>query len=477
VCGSIDHPRPAAGSGDIGRQREEAALHAWETAEAQQLAAHEVVLGARAKYDRAAEVSAGRTVEEWAADERDCSRALAEAEAAAQMLSTRRAELEELRARHAEQERELAGAQATLAQLEERLVRAQERARTSRVARDEARGDFPDLSGRRDHYQQRVRVLGSAREAVTALTLAQAALGEAEEGALRGATEAGFDSIDAVSLALLEPDALAVAEAEIATREDARRGAEAVLSSAEVRKALAERPADVPAAQEALTTAETEYARARARLEARRSARVRLEQLRTETTAALAAWRPLRADFDVADSLSTLAEGTSRENALRIRLSAYVLAERLRQVVDAANERLAVMTDQRYALEHTDERGVGAQKGGLSLRVRDDWTGVRRDPATLSGGETFVVSLALALGLADTVAHESGGVAIETLFIDEGFGTLDTETLDGVMDTLDGLRHNGRVIGVVSHVPELRERIPVGIEVEKARTGSRLAMR
>jgi exonuclease SbcC len=132
------------------------------------------------------------------------------------------------------------------------------------------------------------------------------------------------------------------------------------------------------------------------------------------------------------------------------------------------------MTDHRYALEHSDDRGFGEQRGGLSLRVRDDWNGVHRDPATLSGGETFVVSLALALGLADTVAGEAGGTDIDTLFIDEGFGSLDSETLEDVMDTLDSLRDGGRVVGLVSHVLELRSRITTQLEVSKGRNGSTL---
>ena len=104
--------------------------------------------------------------------------------------------------------------------------------------------------------------------------------------------------------------------------------------------------------------------------------------------------------------------------------------------------------------------------------VRDDWSGESRDPVTLSGGETFVVSLALALGLADVIAHEAGGSELDTLFVDEGFGTLDADTLDDVMDTLDSLRDGGRVVGVVSHVAELRDRIPTQLQVRKHRAGS-----
>ena len=157
-----------------------------------------------------------------------------------------------------------------------------------------------------------------------------------------------------------------------------------------------------------------------------------------------------------------------------MRLSAYVLAYRLTQVVEAANARLGRMSDRRYSLEHTGRRGAGETRGGLSLRVRDDWSGESRDPVTLSGGETFVVSLALALGLADVITEEAGGTDLETLFVDEGFGSLDQDTLEDVLATLDGLRSGGRVVGVVSHVAEMRDRIPAQVRLVKSPAGSRL---
>jgi exonuclease SbcC len=160
-----------------------------------------------------------------------------------------------------------------------------------------------------------------------------------------------------------------------------------------------------------------------------------------------------------------------------MRLSAYVLGYRLGQVVAAANTRLALMSDQRYTLEHTGRRGAGETRGGLSLVVRDEWSGEARDPATLSGGETFVVSLALALGLADVVTAEAGGADLGTLFVDEGFGSLDADTLDDVLDVLDALRDGGRVVGVVSHVGEMRDRIPAQLVVSKDRAGSTVAVR
>jgi exonuclease SbcC len=160
-----------------------------------------------------------------------------------------------------------------------------------------------------------------------------------------------------------------------------------------------------------------------------------------------------------------------------MRLSAYVLAARLEQVVAAANERLARMSGTRYSLEHTVDKAAGSRghgTGGLGLRVIDGWTGRHREPGTLSGGETFITSLSLALGLADVVTAEAGGTEIGTLFVDEGFGTLDEDTLDEVMEVLDGLRDGGRAVGIVSHVAELRTRIPAQLQVRKTRTGSTL---
>ena len=202
----------------------------------------------------------------------------------------------------------------------------------------------------------------------------------------------------------------------------------------------------------------------------------RLGSLVGELDAALATWAPLRDELEVATRLCAFVEGKSADNRLQMRLSAYVLGYRLGQVVDAANARLAGMSDQRYSLEHTGRRGAGETRGGLSLLVRDDWSGESRDPATLSGGETFVVSLALALGLADVVTQEAGGADLDTLFVDEGFGSLDADTLDDVMDTLDSLRDGGRVVGVVSHVAEMRDRIPTQLVVTKDRRGSTLAV-
>jgi exonuclease SbcC len=183
-----------------------------------------------------------------------------------------------------------------------------------------------------------------------------------------------------------------------------------------------------------------------------------------------------RGPAEHARMLSGLADAAAGrgDNTYRMSLNSYVLAARLEQVALAASERLVAMSDGRYLLQHTDAKAARGAKSGLGLEVVDQWTGHRRDTSTLSGGESFMASLSLALGLADVVQQESGGVEIETLFVDEGFGSLDEQSLEQVMDALEGLRDGGRVVGLVSHVAEMKQRIGMQLQVLKGRNGSTL---
>ncbi len=181
---------------------------------------------------------------------------------------------------------------------------------------------------------------------------------------------------------------------------------------------------------------------------------------------------PLRERARMVAGVAETARGGG-ENLYKMTLATYVLASRLEQVAEAATERLLQMSDGRYALVHSDAT-AGNKRSGLGLNVIDGWTGNRRDTSTLSGGESFMASLALALGLADVVQQESGGLDIETLFVDEGFGSLDDQALEQVMDALEGLRSGGRVVGLVSHVPELKQRVGAQLQVVKGRQGSSL---
>lgn len=286
------------------------------------------------------------------------------------------------------------------------------------------------------------------------------------------AVAAGFEEAEAALEAALDATALSRLEREVRAHEQAVAAAESTLADPALREQAVLPPPDVPALEAGHRQAVDDLAAATTAANVCRARAERLTGLGDQLTAALEAWSPVRGELDLVTRLAALVDGSSADNRLRMRLSGYVLASRLAQVVAAANVRLSRMSDQRYALEHSGGRGAGESRGGLSLLVRDEWSGEARDPATLSGGETFVVSLALALGLADVIAQEVGGTDLDTLFVDEGFGSLDAETLDDVMDTLDALREGGRVVGVVSHVAHLRERIPTQLHVEKRRHGS-----
>ena len=123
---------------------------------------------------------------------------------------------------------------------------------------------------------------------------------------------------------------------------------------------------------------------------------------------------------------------------------------------------------------HSDDLRGGNRRSGLSVDILDSHTGMQRPTKTLSGGESFMAALALALGLADVVTAESGGITLDTLFVDEGFGGLDPDSLDAVMTVLDELRQSGRVVGIVSHVEELRTRVPMQLHIQTSSHGSTL---
>lgn len=317
----------------------------------------------------------------------------------------------------------------------------------------------------------------AALRALDALAVAASAHDEAQGALERASAEAGFDSPEVAAAAVLPDAEVERLTRAVRTHEQRLAAVREVLGAPGADELASVLPPDLPPLVRAHADALAALARTRGRVEHLDLRVTRLAALRTQLSSALQAWAPLREDLEVTVRLAAFVEGKAPDNRLKMRLSAYVLAYRLGQVVAAANQRLASMSDQRYSLVHTGDRGAGETRGGLSLLVRDDWSGETRDPATLSGGETFVVSLALALGLADVITHEVGGAALDTLFVDEGFGSLDADTLDDVMDTLDALRDGGRVVGVVSHVAELRDRIPTQLVVTKSRSGSTVALR
>ena len=178
-----------------------------------------------------------------------------------------------------------------------------------------------------------------------------------------------------------------------------------------------------------------------------------------------------REEITFLSRLNDLANG-GEQGFKNVTFERYVLGAILDEVVYAANLRLQTMSRSRYSLERSDYTGGGRGKQGLDLAVMDAFTGQSRPANTLSGGETFLASMALALGLADVIQSYAGGIHMDTMFIDEGFGTLDPDTLELAMETLVQLQSSGRLIGMISHVPELKTRIPAHLEVTRGDDGS-----
>lgn len=173
--------------------------------------------------------------------------------------------------------------------------------------------------------------------------------------------------------------------------------------------------------------------------------------------------------YQVLGRLSQVANG---DNEYGLTFQRFVLGALLDDVTIAATQRLKLMSRSRYQLQRTMELTRKNAAGGLNLEVLDNYTGAARNVATLSGGETFLASLSLALGLADVVQSYSGGIHLDTIFVDEGFGALDPESLDFTMRALIDLQKGGRLVGIISHVPELKELVDARLEIQATGRGS-----
>ncbi len=477
VCGSVEHPSPAQVSGHVSRVDEEAARARYESADFERQARKELVTTLESQLVSARFRSQDRETEHWERVHATASSTLEHSTAAEAEVTLLTDQLDRLDAQARSAAEAMASARVRLAEHAEHRAAAARRCAQLESERAALLADHPGVStvtGLVRRLTREVSTLEAGHAAVLTLSRTRDRARASHAAADALALEAGFASVPAALDAVLSEQELSAGAAELASRRSARVAAESVLADESVSAALSRPAPDLAGRRARVEEASLVRDAAHATHEQLDARRKRLDTLVRELGRSIATWAPVRDEHAVVAALAALVEGKSADNRLRMRLSAYVLSERLRQVVATANERLGAMTDERYSLVQTDEKGAGEQRGGLSLRMRDEWTATERDPATLSGGETFLVSLALALGLADTVSNEAGGTQLDTLFIDEGFGTLDATTLDGVMDTLDSLRDGGRVVGLVSHVAELRNRVTAQLEVRKGRRGSTL---
>jgi exonuclease SbcC len=334
-----------------------------------------------------------------------------------------------------------------------------------------ARGGHESVVARRNFLLGRAAALDAVAAAAMAVGAALAALERAERELLAAVVAAGFDALDdALAAAAVDADGL---RRRIRAADDAAIAVDTQLRDPQLEGLSADEQVDLVgigrAAESAAAAADRAISLAHA-LTAQR------DQVAVASSRLQASWldrEPIALHEAEVSALTEVMHGRG-QNALGMSLRTYVLAERLKQVAGAAGQRLDRMSAGRYTFVHSTDREARGKAGGLGLDILDGWSGLVRSTKTLSGGESFLASLALALGLADIVAAEAGGRVLDTLFVDEGFGSLDPDTLDLVMGTLDELRAGGRVVGVVSHVDELRQRIPSQVRVCRTPQGSTL---
>ncbi|MFF5160334.1 AAA family ATPase [Streptomyces sp. NPDC000348] len=477
VCGATEHPAPARKvDGHVDRETEERALADHQRADDHRTGA-ERRLGAVREALAAASAAAGDAATEQLAREVDeLEQQYAQAREAASVLHA-----EQERLRRAEREHELRiTAQRETAVRAAARVGHRERLDREHAALEEelaqARGDATNVAARAAQLERSVARLTDAADTARAAEDAAQRLKEADARLADAAFRAGFDTPQAAAEALLDDTARRELGQRLDTWQHEEAAVRAVLAEPETAAAAQQPPADPATAQRAAEDAGREVREAASARDAAARRCAELDRLSARAAASVRRLGPLREEYDRVARMAGLTAGTSAENERRMRLESYVLAARLEQVAAAATVRLHRMSSGRYTLVHSDDRS-GRGRSGLGLHVVDAWTGRERDTATLSGGETFFASLALALGLADVVADEAGGVRLDTLFIDEGFGSLDDQTLDEVLDVLDSLRERDRSVGIVSHVGDLRRRIHAQLEVVKGRSGSELRRR
>ncbi|MFJ7593475.1 AAA family ATPase [Streptomyces sp. NPDC097617] len=340
-----------------------------------------------------------------------------------------------------------------------------------------ARGTATTLGERITELSRTTKDLSDAIDAARTAAEAAARHQDATTTAITAAHGAGFPTLDEATAALQDPALLEQWSQELDQWGKDDAVVTDLLKTPNLLEAGLQPPAAPQAAAKELLEAEERMkttAAARQQADHRATA---LSELISTLEHRLSDLEPLQARHALADRLAGIASATTTANTFSMELEAYVLAARLEEIADAANIRLQAMTSERYLLQHSADKDAGRRgrlKSGLGLRILDTWTGTERETSTLSGGETFTASLALALGLADVVTQEASGRPLGTLFIDEGFGSLDEQNLQEVMDVLDQLRAGNRAVGIVSHVAELGRRIPSQLNVMKHRNGSTL---
>ena len=464
VCGATEHPRPAVAEGALVSEKDlEDARSSMAVAQQELDDAHELVKACASRLAEARGRASNQTV--------------AQLTETVVTVQTRVQQLREATSRVGGLAERLQGLRAELSRVQIcvdgcRADRDAARAGYSEVIAlrnllaqrvDAQRGRFESIASQVDELQSELR---AARVLHTALILSRERTAAHDEATTRLAAQTwqeGFlGEVDVVD-ARVDDDEVARMDARIRAYDDQAAAARAAAADPELIGVPLE-PIDRQPAVEALEVA---GAARDAALADRSSLAERVDQLRvlvSEVSRQFAESASLIARHSQVRQLADVVHG-DEPNTKRMRLETYVLAAQLEEIVAAANGRLRTMTSGRYTLEHDDSAEFRGGQSGLGLAIRDEHTGRARATNSLSGGETFLASLSLALGLAEVVTGQVGGITLDTLFVDEGFGSLDSETLETAMGTLDALRAGGRTVGLISHVESMKEQISATLDV------------
>ncbi|GAA1824049.1 SMC family ATPase [Nesterenkonia flava] len=488
VCGSSEHPQPYEPGNDTATQEQveeaqarlDSARRAAESARAVAEAAQERLTEILTTLGEDAETPAAQAQERARAAEDD-QRAVRRRRREQHQL---REELGQLTSQIGETRQQLTEAQHTVQTQTTEIGRLEHEAQSLETALAQLRGTHPTVHERLEALAGLDSLLDQARRAVRQAETAASQEATAHRAAERQLVTSPFATAESLTGALLSAETVEELSAQVRRFEAQEQRLAAQGEQDEVAQGRRRHDAgeNLPG-EEQLREADQLVQRAQQDWEDSQRALTTFEaraesvnECLSSLDAALTERETLAAEQLQRAELAATVNGSGPDNPLRMTLTAFVLAARLERVAEAASRHLHAMSEGRYQLLHDDDtRGRGQQ--GLDLKVHDEHADEQRPTSSLSGGETFMASLSMALGLAEVVQAESGGISMSSLFIDEGFGSLDEETLEAVMTALHALQGEGRRVGVVSHVSEMHRQIPAQLQVIKQRHGSTLRVR
>lgn len=476
VCGSEDHPSPAHPGTEFATQDDvaaaqakvDAALRAFQKAADESTRRASNIASLKNQLGDSTAASIAARTQELKAQVSTATTASLRIPSLERGIANANADKDKLAAQTSANE-------ATQAQLAAAYASEAKEIKKAEKAVAKARGTFASVADRVAELRRQRTVISQAKAAAESYRLAAQACVDSSSELDAKVAESSFDDVAAAQAALLSPATAAELKrtveqhAKSLTETKARLDAPAIAElSGDEDPQLDQRVEAASTAKEASESASSAATLAKSGLEDAR-------RLRTGVDVAAASWLAVQEDSGSIVRLAALANGQAPSRTQTM-LSTWVLMRRFEAVLDRANEYVAVFSRGRYELERTDSVDSRKKKLGLDIQIVDHEGSPEGDtvraPKTLSGGETFYVSLSLALALAESVQEDNGGIQIDTLLIDEGFGTLDEATRDDVMQTLTSLTESGRTVGIISHVEGLKTRIPNRVTITPIGNGA-----